>query len=101
MGSFRNQLRQVLRRLGRSPRLPRLNEIGLDGNVILFTLALSLFASLLFGCIPILKYAGRRFGTGLRDGGRSMSRSRERHRARSALVTVQVALASGWLPPSP
>jgi predicted permease len=73
--------------------LPRLDEIGLDGYVMLFTLALSLAASLLFGFIPVVKYTGRRFGTGLREGGRSMSESRERHRSRSALVAVQVALA--------
>src|SRR6516164_2404892 len=73
--------------------LPRLDEIGVDGTVVLFTLALSLAASLLFGFIPVLKYAGRRLGTGLREGGRSMSESRERHRSRSALVAVQVALA--------
>ncbi|HEV2348930.1 MAG TPA: ABC transporter permease [Terriglobia bacterium] len=73
--------------------LPRLNEIGIDGTMVLFTLAVSLVASLLFGSIPILKYAGRRLGTGLREGGRSMSESRERHRSRSVLVVVQVALA--------
>ncbi|HLW78542.1 MAG TPA: ABC transporter permease, partial [Terriglobia bacterium] len=73
--------------------LPRLDEIGIDGTVVFFTLAASLVASLLFGSIPVLKYAGRRLGTGLREGGRSMSESRERHRARSALVIVQVALA--------
>ncbi|MGO8817359.1 MAG: ABC transporter permease [Terriglobia bacterium] len=73
--------------------LPRLDEIGIDGNVVLFTLALSLVASLLFGSIPIWKYAGARLGTGLREGGRSMSESRQRHRSRSVLVVVQVALA--------
>ena len=73
--------------------LPRLNEIGVDGTVVLFTLAVSLVASLLFGSIPILKYASARLGTGLREGGRSMTESRERHRARSTLVVVQVALA--------
>jgi predicted permease len=73
--------------------LPRLDEIGIDGSVVFFTLAVSVVASLLFGSIPILKYAGVRFGTGLREGGRSISESRERHRARSVLVTVQVALA--------
>ncbi len=73
--------------------LPRLNEIGVDGTVILFTLALSLVTSLLFGSIPVLKYAGGRPGTGLREGGRSLSESRERHRSRSVLVVVQVALA--------
>jgi len=73
--------------------LPRLDEIGVDGTVVLFTLTLSLVASLLFGSIPVWKYAGARLGTGLRASGRSMSESRQRHRARSVLVIVQVALA--------
>ena len=73
--------------------LPRLDEIGIHGTAVLFTLAASLVASLLSGSVSVLKYAGRRLGTGLREGGRSMSESRERHRARSALVVVQVALA--------
>jgi predicted permease len=73
--------------------LPRLNEIGIDTTVLLFTFAVSLLAGLLFGCIPVFKYAGARLGTGLREGGRTLSQSRERHRARSTLVVVQVALA--------
>lgn len=73
--------------------LPRLNEIGIDGSVLLFTLGLALLASFLFGLIPIVKYAGSRLSTGLREGARGMSQSREQHRARSVLVVVQVALA--------
>jgi predicted permease len=73
--------------------LPRLQEIGIDGPTLLFSLAASLVASLLFGSVPILKYAGKHLGTGLRQGGRSMSEGRERHRSRSVLVVVQVALA--------
>jgi predicted permease len=73
--------------------LPRLQEIGIDGHTLLFSLAASLGASLLFGSVPVLKYAGKRLGTGLREGGRSMSEGRERHRSRSVLVIVQVALA--------
>ena len=73
--------------------LPRIQEIGIDGHTLLFSLAASLVASLLFGSIPVLKYAGKRLGTGLREGGRSMSEGRERHRSRSVLVVVQVALA--------
>ena len=73
--------------------LPRLNEIGVDGTVALFTLAISLVATLLFGSIPVLKYAGAGPGTGLREGRRTMSESRERHRSRNVLVIVQVALA--------
>jgi predicted permease len=73
--------------------LPRLHEIGIDIPVLLFTLAIALFSSLLFGAIPIFKYAGARLNTGLREGGRTLSQSREQHRARSVLVVVQVALA--------
>ena len=73
--------------------LPRIHEIGIDFHVLLFTLAIALFSSLFFGSIPVLKYAGSRLNTGLREGGRALSQSREQHRARNALVVVQVALA--------
>jgi len=73
--------------------LPRLQEIGIDGPTLLFSLAVSLVASLLFGSVPVLKYAGKHLGTGLRQGGRSLSEGRERQRSRSVLVVVQVALA--------
>ncbi len=73
--------------------LPRIREIGIDARVLLFTLAASLFASLLIGSIPVLKYSGVRLNTGLREGARGMSQSRDQHRARNSLVVVQVALA--------
>ncbi len=73
--------------------IPRINEIGIDGPVLLFTFAISILASVLFGSIPIFKYAGVRLSTGIREGGRANSGSREQHRARSVLVVVQVALA--------
>jgi predicted permease len=73
--------------------LPRLNEISIDGTVVLFTLAVSLVVTLLIGLIPMLRYTGASPGIGLRESGRSMTGSRQRHRSRSVLVTVQVALA--------
>jgi putative ABC transport system permease protein len=73
--------------------VPRLREIGIDGAVLGFTLAISLFAGLLFGLVPILKYAGPKIAQALRGGGRTLSQSRERHRARNVLVVTQVALA--------
>ena len=73
--------------------LPRLHDIGIDGFVLLFTLGVTIVAGLLFGTMPALRYAGARLATGLRDAGRSVSASRERHRARNALVVVQVGLA--------
>src|SRR6266853_1133473 len=73
--------------------LPRISEVGLNGPVLLFTLLIALVASLLFGSVPILKYAGARLTTGIREGGRGLSQSKEQHRARNTLVVVQVALA--------
>ncbi|HXJ40275.1 MAG TPA: FtsX-like permease family protein, partial [Bryobacteraceae bacterium] len=73
--------------------LPRLDEISVDPPVIALTLAVSVVAGLLFGVIPAFRYAGVRAGTGLREGGRGMSHSKDRLRARNVLVVVQVALA--------
>jgi predicted permease len=73
--------------------LPRISEVGINGPVLLFTLLVSLLASLLFGCVPILKYAGARLTTGIREGARGLSQSKQQHRARNTLVVVQVALA--------
>jgi len=46
--------------------LPRLSEIGIDGAVLLFTLGLALFVSLVIGLIPVIKYSGVGLHTGLR-----------------------------------
>jgi predicted permease len=73
--------------------LPRLDEIGINGPVLLFTLGLALFVSLVIGLIPVIKYAGAGLHSNLREGGRGLSQSRERHKARKTLVVVQVALA--------
>ncbi len=73
--------------------LPRLNDIGIDSLVLLFTLGVTMAAGLLFGSMLPLRYAGVRVGTGLRETGRSVSASRERHRARNTLVVIQVGLA--------
>src|SRR5581483_11245425 len=73
--------------------IPRVNEIGIDAPVLLFALAVSLFTGVLFGSVPILKYAGTRLNSDLREGGRTISQSRERHRTRNTLVVAQVALA--------
>ncbi|MGB8654554.1 MAG: ABC transporter permease, partial [Candidatus Acidiferrales bacterium] len=73
--------------------LPRLHEITIDGQVLLFTLGISIFASVLCSAIPIIKYAGSMLSAGLREGGRTLSQTRQQHRARNVLVVVQVSLA--------
>lgn len=73
--------------------LPRLNEISLDVRTLAFTLLLSVLSGLFFGLIPALRYAGPRTSLALRSAGRTISVSRERHRARNMLVVGQVAMA--------
>jgi putative ABC transport system permease protein len=73
--------------------LPRLENISLDPLVIAFTLGISVVAGILFGLIPVFKYAAPKGNAALRGGGRSLSHSKERHRARNTLVVVQTALA--------
>jgi predicted permease len=74
--------------------IPRLDNITLDPLVLLFTLALSLIAGVLFGLLPVFKFAAPSVTAALRAGGRTLSASKETHRARNTLVVLQVALAA-------
>ena len=74
-------------------RLPRLQDIALDPIVVLFAAALSVISGLLFGLIPVLKYARPQLANALKDSSRGSSEGRERHRTRNTLVVAQVALA--------
>jgi putative ABC transport system permease protein len=75
-------------------RLPiqRLEMVGIDPYVLLFTLAASLVCGLVFGAVPALTASGSTLTDSLKDGGRSGSGSRGK-RTRSAFVIVEVALA--------
>jgi predicted permease len=73
-------------------RLPRLQEISVDGRVLAFALLVSVLSGVLFGLIPAFKYAATQLSSML-SGARGASESRERVRTRNALVVAQVALA--------
>jgi predicted permease len=73
--------------------LPSALAIGIDGNVALFALAVSLLCGALLCLIPIAKHAAPRAADALRGAARSVSAGRDTHRARNTLVVVQVALA--------
>jgi len=73
--------------------LPRTGEIGIDPLVLLFTLAISLLAGLLFGLLPVMKFVTPHLASALKEGGRLSSAGRERHRARNGLVVAEIALA--------
>jgi putative ABC transport system permease protein len=70
--------------------LPRYNEIGVNGRVLVFTFALSLFTVLLFGLLPALQAVKVDLRASLSGGGRSGSRQ---GRVRRLLVVAEVALA--------
>lgn len=73
--------------------LPRLSEVELDATVILFTMAVSLLAGLLFGLFPILRNRSPDTASSLKEGGRGSSGGPMGNRVRNALVVSQVALA--------
>jgi putative ABC transport system permease protein len=73
--------------------IPRIEEIGLDLRVLSFAFALSLLTGLLFGLAPVWRLAGHDFRDGLTEGSRGVAGGRGIHRARSALVLAEVALA--------
>jgi putative ABC transport system permease protein len=71
--------------------LPRLQEVRIDGPVVVFTFAVALLAGLAFGSMPLF---GRTAMPGVaHDSGRRVTASRARHRARQVLMGGQVALA--------
>jgi predicted permease len=70
--------------------LPRANEISLDGRVLLFTMALSLLAAIVFGLVPALKSSRVNLQGILKGGGRGSSRAR--HRLQGTFVAVEVAM---------
>ena len=73
--------------------LPRLDEISLDPVVLAFALTISLLSGVLFGLLPIIKYARPRLAGAIGSGERGGTMTRDRQRSQQALVTAQVALA--------
>ena len=71
--------------------LPRAEEVYLDGRVLLFMLAASALAGILFGLAPALKNSPHALQETLKEGGRGSSGAR--HRAQRIFVVVEMALA--------
>jgi len=73
--------------------LPRLSEISLDLPALGFALLLSVLSGLLFGSIPVLKYARAKASTSIGSANRTASAGRVRQRSSNVLVVAQVAMA--------
>ena len=72
--------------------IPRLDEVGVDGTVVAFTLLLALGTALLFGLLPAFQSTRGRLAGTLKEGGRGTS-SRGGQRLRQALIVAETALA--------
>ena len=75
------------------PFLPRSQEIGIDARVLLFTLAVSILTSIVFGLIPSLQAGKTDVQTTLKEGGNAASESMVGGWLRQFLVVVEVAAA--------
>jgi len=74
-------------------QLPRLDEVTIDGRVLAFTFAVAILTGILFGLAPVVQLATSNLHDLLKQGGRGAAGSLRRHRTRSALVIVEVALS--------
>ncbi len=72
--------------------IPRLEAAAIDVRVVLFTLALTLATSLLFGLVPVLQRRAK-LQEVLKEGGRTGSEGGTGLRGRRLLVVAEIALA--------
>jgi putative ABC transport system permease protein len=73
--------------------LPGWNSITIDMRSLAATSALAIVAAALFGLIPALQAARPQLLDALKEGGRSATAGRGRHRLRRTLVVAEIALA--------
>jgi len=71
--------------------VPRAKEVSLDSRVLLFTVAVSLLAGIVFGLAPALKTSRVNLQGILKESGRGSSGAR--HRLQGIFVVAEVALA--------
>lgn len=69
------------------------DKITVNGGVLAFTLAVSVFAALIFGLLPALETSNVHPGSSLQEVDRTRSSGRKRGRLRSVLVVGQISLA--------
>src|SRR5579863_10469823 len=75
------------------PGFPRLNELSLDLPVLGFTALVAIFTTILFGIVPAIQASNPDLVGSLKESGRSGTEGVARQHLRSALVTLQIAMA--------
>jgi putative ABC transport system permease protein len=74
------------------PDLPRVEEVSINGWVLLFTLSLTVLTGMLFGLVPALQSSKTDLTNSLKEGGRSVAGGAS-HRLRNAIVVGEIALS--------
>ena len=74
--------------------LARLDEVHLDARVLLFTLAISTSAGLLFGLLPAWRFARIDPQEAMKSAGRGSTEERGSGKLRSLLVALEVGLST-------
>ena len=72
--------------------IPRVTDVAIDGTVLAFAAGAALLTGLLFGLVPAWRASSTRFGTALKEGGRSSSTGGGRA-LQSGLLVLEVALS--------
>jgi putative ABC transport system permease protein len=75
------------------PTVPRADGIGLDLSVVLFTIAMTIGAGMLFGAVPAWRAMKPNLLDALQEGGRSATMSRRARWLSDAMVVSEVAIA--------
>ncbi|KPK59446.1 MAG: hypothetical protein AMS21_09965 [Gemmatimonas sp. SG8_38_2] len=75
------------------PGIPRVDQVGLNVSILVFTLVVGLLTGILSGLIPALQMPRTDFVTALREGDRGAVGSRAQKRLRNGLVAAEVALS--------
>ena len=73
--------------------LPRISEIGLNWNVVGFSLVLGVITGLVCGLVPAFAALRTNVSANLKEGGRSGSAGGGHARLRSTLVVAEIAIA--------
>jgi predicted permease len=73
--------------------IPRLDQVRVDGAVMLVAAASAVLAALIFGLVPAIGYTRPQMLTMLRHGGRTATDHPGRQRGRQLLVVAQTAMA--------
>jgi predicted permease len=80
-----------------SARIPRLDEIAIDGRVLAFTFGISLFTGIVFGLVPALRASRLDLNDVLREGGRSgvgtSAFGLGHQQLRKLLISAEIALS--------